>query len=47
MYSGISLSLKKNDVMPFASASMDLEIITLGEGSQRNVNITYYLYVEY
>lgn len=47
MYSGISLSLKKNDVMPFAAASMDLEIITLGKGSQRNMNIRYYLYVEY
>ena len=44
---GISLSLQKNDVMPLVAASMDLEIITLGKGSQRNTNIRYYLYVEH
>lgn len=43
LHSGIPLSLKKNDVTPFAAASMDLEVITRGKGSQRKMNIIYYL----
>ena len=34
-YSGI----KKNEIMPFATAWMQLEIIILSEVSQRNPNI--------
>ena len=35
IYNGISLSHKKNGIMPFAAPWMDLEIITLSEVSQK------------
>ena len=38
-YSGISLSHRKNGMMPFAATWMDLEIITLSEVSQTQKDI--------
>ena len=38
IYSGILLSHKKNDILPFAAMWMDLEIIMLSEISQRKTN---------
>ena len=38
IYSGI-LALKNNEIMTFAASWMDLEIIILSEGRQRNTNI--------
>ena len=34
-YNGILLCHKKDEIMPFAATWMDLEIITLGEVSQK------------
>ena len=43
IYNGILFSHKKNKIMPFAAAWMDLEIIILSEVSQRQIpcEITY------
>ena len=43
IYNGILLSHKKNEVMPFAAAWKDLEIIILNEESQRQIayDVTY------
>ena len=38
-HSGILLSHKKNEIMPFAVIWMDLEIIILNEVSHRKTNI--------
>ena len=38
IYSGILLSHKKNEVMPFATTWMELEIIILSEVSQKKIN---------
>ena len=39
--------IERNEIMPFAALSMDLEIVILSEGSQRKTNITWYcLYAE-
>ena len=37
---------KKNEIMPFATTYIDLEIITLSEVRKRKTNIWYYLYME-
>ena len=42
IYSGILLSHKKNDIMPFAATWMDLEIIILSEVSQSKTSIIQY-----
>ena len=39
-------TIKKNEIMPFALTWIDLEIIMLGEESQRKTNIWYDLFVE-
>ena len=43
---GILLSHKKNEIMPFAEAWMDLEILRVSEVSQTKTNIWYCLHVE-
>ena len=42
IYNGI-LAIEKNDIMPFAATSMDLEITMLSKVSQRQISsgITY------
>ena len=46
-YNGILLSHKKNEIMLFAAAQMNLEIIILSEISRRETNIIlYHLYME-
>jgi len=45
IHNGI-LAIKKNEIMPFAAAWMDLEIIILSEISWTKTNICYHLYVE-
>ena len=39
IYNGILLSHKKNEIMPFATTWMDLEIIILSEVSQTKTNM--------
>ena len=48
IYNGILLSHKKNEIMPLAAKWMNLEIVILTEGSQkqRKTNIIYHLYVK-
>ena len=38
-------AIKKNEIMPFATTQMDLEIIILSEVNQKETNI-YHLYLE-
>ena len=40
IYNGILLSHKKNEIMPLSGSWMDLEMITLSEGSQTEKTIT-------
>lgn len=40
------LSHKKNGIMPFTVIWVGLEIIILGEVSQRKTKLTYHLHVE-
>ena len=43
----ITQSLKKNEIMPFATKWVDLEIIIISDVSQTGeANITYHLYVD-
>ena len=47
MYNGVLLSHERNEMMPFATTWVDLDIIILSEVSQRKTNIIcYQLYVE-
>ena len=39
-------AIKKNGIMPFATAGINLEIIVLSEVSQTKTNIMYHLCVE-
>ena len=45
-YYWILLSHKKNEIMLFEAAWMDLEILRLSEISQRKTNMGYHLHVE-
>ena len=38
------LAIKKKEVMPFAATQMDLEIITLSDGSQTETNTKQFSY---
>ena len=40
VYSGILLSHKKNEIMPFTATWLDIEIIILSEVNQTKINIT-------
>ena len=40
IYNGILLSYRKNEIIPFAATWMDLEIIILSEGSQKEKKIS-------
>ena len=42
VYSGLLLSHKKNEIMPFAETWMDLDIIILSEISHKKTNIIWY-----
>ena len=47
IYNGILLAIKKNKILPFVSAWMDLEGIMLSEISQRKTNtIWFHVYME-
>ena len=46
LYNGILLSHKKNEIMPFAAAWVDLEIIILSEVSQTEKDKYDITYVE-
>ena len=39
-------AIKKNEIIPFAAAWMDPEIIILNEVRERKTNIIYHSYVE-
>ena len=48
IHDGILLSHNENEIVPFATTWMDLEIIILSEVSQTKKNIIWYhLYVEF
>ena len=47
IYSGILLSHKKSEIMPFAATWMQLEIIILSEVSQRKHGIIYMWNLKY
>ena len=46
IHNRILLSHKTHETMPFATTSMDLEIIILSEVSQIKINNIYHLYLE-
>ena len=39
-------AIKKNEIMPFATTCMKIEMIVLAEVSQKMANTIYHLYVE-
>ena len=39
-------AVKKNEIIPFATTWVNLEIIILSEVRESKTNITYHLYVE-
>ena len=41
VYSGILLSCKKSEIIPFAATQMDLKIVILNEVSQTERKISY------
>ena len=45
VYNGLLLSHEKNEIIPFATMGMDLEIIKLGEVSQTEKNQTHTLLI--
>ena len=47
IYSGILLSCKKNEMLPFAATWMDLEIIILSEVSQTEKDKYYMISIIY